>query len=297
MRLMIAFCVGVLLAACSANGATSSLPRASSTLAYARDRSEAAPYVYVVDSALKELIVYPHGVTDPAPMRTVQLGDAPMSVAVDQQGCAYVALPRSSAVDVYCDGGRTLAGTITQRVSYPSAIAVDARGFVYVANKGDSTPYVTVYSRGQYAPISSIATPFKGFQIMGLATDASNHLFMNIGAGVGGQIEEFVDGQWSGATVLGVSQCAGIAFDSDGRLNVATFGTLQTFAPPSWQDVRNVSYGTGYAVRFLTHGQDGGLYVPVNSSTTPFVDVFPDAAAGVPYRITRGLKVPIGASS
>jgi hypothetical protein len=318
MPLVVAFA----LAACGEGGGASAVPGATNqgatgtkstdtsvktgatlntVLHHHRIRVAATPrYVYVSDGETKSLLVYQAGVTNPPPIRTVSLGDFAEGVATDHEGNVYVALFNTSVLDVFPSGAAGPPQTITASLYKPTGVTVDTHDNFYVANHcptGGCQPYVSEFAHGATAPFAKIYTP-AGSGNEGIATDAADNLFVDTSPSIGGYVFEYTNGVLVGEVVGGLATCDGIAFDPQGNLNAASAATLETFQPPSWNLIKSTYYGSGQAIRLLTSGPDGSLYIPFTAGTTASsVLVIPANGLLLPYRITSGITSPLGATA
>src|SRR6185312_16548213 len=108
--------------------APSTAPSFSVNRVHKRVHNAAVPrYVYVTDRGNGQLLVYPYGVSNPAPIRSIPL-DSPLGVAVDPTGSVYVAQWAESQISVFNDGATAQTGTITADVDRPTSITADSSG-------------------------------------------------------------------------------------------------------------------------------------------------------------------------
>lgn len=284
------------LAGCSAGASSSYLPPNQTPPRALSFQNAATPkYIYVGDAKQKSLLVYPAGVADPAPIRKVPLGDVPQGIAIDGSGNVYVALFGTSTVDEFSRGATALVRTIVKGIYKPTGVAIDERGTLYVASHCQSAcqaAYVAEFEEGSNTASKLVHAP-ASYAIEGVA--ARHHvLFMDIYNGPGAFAEEYVGGRDTGFKIA-LAGCAGLALDDSENLFAANAGTLSTYAPPSYNPVKNVDYGQGDAIRFVGRGSDGSIYLPMVGNS-PAVMVLP-VGAEAPYAITTGLVAPLGVSA
>ena len=163
--------------------------------------------VYVSNIGNNSITVYPAGSNgDTMPVATI-MGpntglDAPYGVAVDASENIYVVncsdcanSPDFDSVTVYPAGSY---GNVTPTASitcvgggfcgldFPVAVAVDARGEIYVANAGSLSGVVgqldsvTVYSAGSMGPLATISGDHTGLALpSGIALDANANIYVS----------------------------------------------------------------------------------------------------------------------
>jgi hypothetical protein len=300
MKLVNSF-LALSLAACS-SGATSYLPTKSSPAAPSYDAASpqrhntasTQKYIYVGDAKNDQLLVYPEGVPNPSPIRSVPLGDAPQGVAVDGNGHVFVALFNTSTIDVFSHGATSLVRTITQGIFKPEGVAVDQRNWLYVASHCASacpSGYVAEFKPDADTATKQINAP-ANFAIEAVAA-WNGVVFIDMMESQGGYAQEYVGGQPTG-TPFALVSCTGLALDNAGDLYTANDGLLTVFTPPSHTPIKTTYYGTDAAIRFIGRGEDGSIYLPFVGST-PSVVVLPSGTQAS-YTITAGLAgtAPLG---
>ncbi len=290
------------LAACS-SGATSYLPTKSTTGAVAPSYNTASAqkystastqkYIYVGDAKNEQLLVYPEGVLNPSPIRTIPLGDVPQGVAVDGNGHVFVALLNTSTIDVFSHGATSLVRTITNGLYKPQGLAVDERNWLYVASHCETackSGYVAEFKPDSDTVTAQINAP-ENFAIEGVAVH-NRVVFIDMYDSAGGFAQEYVAGQPTG-NPIGLAACSGLALDNAGNLYAANAATLSVYAPPSYKPIKDTYYGA--SIRFIGRGNDGTIYVPFTGTPSPSVVVLP-AGSQSSYAITAGLAnaAPLG---
>jgi hypothetical protein len=297
MKLVNSICA-LSLAACS-SGATSYLPTNGTTSATAPSYNTASThkystastqkYIYVGDAKNEQLLVYPEGVSNPSPIRTIPLGDAPQGLAVDGNGNVFVALLNTSTIDVFSHGATSLVRTITNGIYKPEGVAIDERNWLYVAShcqSGCKSGYVAEFKPDSDSATAQINAP-PNFAIEGVAVH-NGVVFIDIYESVGGFAQEYVSGRPKGRPIA-LAACAGLALDNAGTLYAANGSTLSVYAPPSYAPTKNTYYGAG--IHLIGRGNDGTIYVPspgTSPSTSPSVVVLPTGSQSS-YVITAGL--------
>ncbi len=302
------------LAACSSGATSSYLPgkTANGTAAATSDdraatvrgvvnRASTQKYIYVGDAKNDQLLVYPQGVSNPSPIRTVPLGDSPNGIAVDGSGHVFVALWNTSTVAVFSRGATSLVRTISTGIYKPTGVAVDENNVLYVASHCQTVgqpAYVAEFEPGSDTPDTTQLVAAQGDAIDGVAV-RNDVAFLDVDRGAGGLAILYSKGQPT-QVQIGLAVGSGLALDNAGNLYAANAATLSEFAPPSYQNVHDTYYGTGAGIRYVGRGGDGTIYAPYGSpkGTTPTVVVTP--TNGQPsYTITDGLSAssPSGAAA
>jgi hypothetical protein len=156
----------------------------------------------------------------------------------------------TSAVLVFGPGSdstpvRTIMGDQTQ-LSYPSGLAVDAAGQVYVGSDGPSAVMTfAAGADGNVAPISTLQAPQGMGGTEGVAVDASGRVYVTVTVppGVvvfnGGAVERTISG-----AATGLASPIDVAVDARGRIFVSDYATsssgsgdVRVFAPGATGDV------------------------------------------------------------
>ncbi len=251
-------------------------------------------YIYVGDAKNKQLLVYPEGVSNPSPIRTIPLGDTPQGVAVDGNGHVFVALLNTSTIDVFSHGATSLVRTITNGIYKPEGVAVDERDWLYVASHCETackSGYVAEFKPDSDTVNAQINAP-ANFAIEDVAVH-NGVVFIDMYESVGGFAQEYIAGQPVGVPI-GLATCSGLALDNAGNLYAANAATLSVYAPPSYVPIKDTYYGPYASIRFVGRGNDGTIYVPI-VGRSPSVVILP-AGSQPSYVITAGLAntAPLG---
>lgn len=261
--------------------------------------SGTARYVYVVDRLAQTLLVYPAGVENPAPVRTVSFDSQPIAVATNDAGQVYVTC-WNSTVEVFGSGAASRLRTLKRELSglnEPSGIVFDGAGNLWIANRGNPS-FVAEYDPTTFAVMRSVALPPR-YLASGVAVDGSGSLWVDMMPMTGGgYVAEYSAPGYGVTKVLVTAGNGGLAFDARGYLRVGTISNLLTFAPPAWKRVDLGYYGQGYDIWRLT-ARNGILYVPMASHGTKPSQVLEidTRSAALPIAITRGFHDPEGAAA
>lgn len=296
MKLTIPF-LALSFAACS-SGATTYLPtKGAQASAAASSYNEASTqkYIYVGNGKTKQLLVYPAGVPNPSPIRTVTLGGSPQGVAVDGNGNVFVALLETSTIDVFSRGAGALVRTISNDIYKPAGVAVDEHNVLYVAShceSGCGAGYVAEFKPGSDIASTRINAPAT-YGIEGVAA-RNGILFMDIYNQPGGYAAKYVRGQLT-EPMIGLAACAGLALDNSANLFAANAATLSIYMAPSYTAHKDIYQGSGAQIHFIGRGGDGTVYVPITGPLHSVV-VYPPGSQPS-YSITAGLSDPMGAAA
>jgi hypothetical protein len=249
-------------------------------------------YVYVVDQT-QHLLVFPAGVRNPVPIRTVNLPVTAISVAADSQGRVYVALWATSTIDVFSSGAAKLLRTITSGLDHPYGISVDDNDDLLVASDGKSGAAVSEYRPGTEKRFASFPIPAP-YAVYSVAADPVGNIYAEVYNSPYNFVEEWTNGAWTRLAVAGAGPAA-IAFDARGQLVVSAVHTVETFAPPTWKthSLRNLEVSS--STKWTSRGADGNVYVPV-TGPAPYVLVIPSASAVAPWKISLASN-PNGATA
>jgi hypothetical protein len=296
----IALAALALVASCSSGQG----PTPARAAGQAVHRAVTSNYVYVADIGLSELLVYPAGVNNPAPIASVSVVD-PHGVATDPSGNVYVALAKPQQIKVYSSGATSLKYTINSAIR-PQAVIVDSAGNVYAADGAGNT--VTEYAPGG-STVKQVFNTGSGVRFQplgGLAIDNGGNLYVDIDDG---SVEE-CSRVTSSCTPLPSNVAGpgptfgGIAFVSNLLAVAGQNGLINYFNEfLGWQNgpQNQQYYGPGGDSRFMTSDSNGTLYIPyaetgLASSPPPAVVAVP-SSGGTHDTITQGLQRPFGAAA
>jgi sugar lactone lactonase YvrE len=239
---------------------------------------------------------------------------APIGIALDPAGAAYVANAGDSSIAVFAPGAsgrvapiRRLGGARTG-LNLPQGIALDSRRRIYVTNQrhyiqGEGS--VTVYAPdadGNAAPIRMIVGPHTRLtRPIGLALDAGGDVYVANGYDQG--IVAFEAGAAGDATprprargpTADATSPAGIALGGDGTLLVLEAGTVTAYRQtgPPVRVVAAAPADSMWAPVRAAQGPDGELYVAHRPKfLPPSVTVYAPGAAGSrsPIRTIAGKR-------
>jgi sugar lactone lactonase YvrE len=210
--------------------------------------------------------------------------DSVSALAFDFAGNLFATIPNFYEIDklAYRAGyGYYLGGTYSQsHLSYPTSLALDRAGDIYVANGISPLPYGNSPFTNTIAKFSSDLTYLGDFATgldrpWGLAFDKTGNLYVS--ASGENRIYKFTPtGVRSTYAQIGLSDPRGIAFDRAGNLYVANAGngTIWRFAP-------NQSTGSAFAT---------GLNSPTSIAIQPGLRLWPTT----PLILTSPTTLPDG---
>jgi hypothetical protein len=292
------FAVAVLLTGCSYGGSAAvapmnSTPRTtqpSMTVDRAASTTSSALAVFLSSfngpNFAGEVVAFPGGLGahNPPVLRTIASGtQRPFGMWVDSAGTLYVVnIPDgepTTGVSEYHPGATLPFRVLTQGLVFPTSVAVDAAGNVFVNQRqgdGGSGDFVTVFPPGKLQPSRTIDLHFAGYDLQagGMAFDKHGNLLVAAANfRVGLHIFKVAPGS-STATELhlsitgtqDISSTPGVAVDGAGNLYVSSLGSIAVFAP-----------GATTASRFTTKGAnliavlpDGTLYASTGSGVDEY---------------------------
>jgi hypothetical protein len=248
VRCLVGLCTSAAICAGCAGcaGGAALLPSAppavpSATRSGERIRSEAG-YVYVSNRTAQgssQLLVYPEGIANPAPLRTITQGLVDVAgVATDSAGDVYVANGRAGNVLEFAPGGSSLVQTYSKGLTDPIGVTV-ANDTLYVSDAGDGyAQQVFEYTIGNGTPTIAIAGLGDPPQLnRGIAVNSTGSwgtffvaastlsaLPPPSGCPVSGNYlvgEELMPTLWVYVPLSHNEQVSGVAFDSKGKMYVA----------------------------------------------------------------------------
>lgn len=275
--------------------------------------NSSAGYVYVSNRTKlgsSELLVYPEGVSDPAPVRkiTENLVEAE-GIAVDSSGNVYVANGSGGNVLEFAPGGTSLVQTYSQGIFRPVNVTV-ADGILYVADQtgqfmeyktGDGRPLIGIAGLGANTGIAVNPLGSKGTFF---GSDTSLTAIPPTDGCPGSYFvgEDLLPTLWVDIPLVGNRQVSGLAFDPNGHLyasdTCANDVVIYSEVNYTWTYSGKVS-GTFNTPLFLTINNQF-LAIPsaasIGSRSSGYVTVI-DLTKNLPtVTITNGLQYPIGAA-
>ncbi|HYK82116.1 MAG TPA: NHL repeat-containing protein [Gemmatimonadales bacterium] len=212
--------------------------------------------LYVANMATSTITVYAPGLSgNVAPIRTIAGNNtglsAPQGIALDAAGNLYVSNLFGGSLGnilVFAAGASgnvapkaTIAGTSTG-LWFPTGIALDAAGRIYVANEDNNSGYtesITVYApgaSGNATPTATIAGNFNAGTSypQGVALDAAGRLYVAGSGNITVYTADATGAFTATATISGSStglSPTGVALDPAGRLYAANGASITVYAP------------------------------------------------------------------
>lgn len=316
-RFAITACIATGLASgCSGSQQTTSLPQTNQPLASSttgkslfsgkqkRMKHLTVPTtVYVGDDGLDEIIEYPFGVANPSPKGSIALPSQPNGLAEDSSGNIYVSMNNEAYVDEFNTSGNVVR-QFPQTCPSVHGLTIDSNNNLYVANLCHGITQVLEYALSStstqptytYADIEA-----QGY--LGVVTDAQDNLYVGaiLPEGKAGFVVKYPQKSQNGTMIAEGPPADGVAILPDNDLVVGGGGVscspalLTTYAPPSYSQVSQISYGPCSSVYLIATASDGTLYVTnYGGGVTPTVYVYPYNPIFPPYTITKGLEGPHG---
>lgn len=191
---------------------------------------DAGGNVYVADSGLGAVEVYPQGSGATAATRNVGTGlTAPTGVAVDGGGDVFIADSGSVYEVPVGASGLNAAGQMTLKTGLGSnlKLAVDGWGNLYILDPDNKRVVELANPGGTVGPGAQSETDVPGFNTpSALAVDSNGNLFVADGS----NLDEVAAGTTTIATVsgIGLSGATGLAIDASGSVYVSmTGGTIR----------------------------------------------------------------------
>jgi hypothetical protein len=180
----------------------------------------------------------------------------------------------------------TAEGTISDKVSGPSGLAVDSKGALYVSNLGNSTAtkgWISVYDAGKTKP--RLIIPGPGYYA--IAVDSKGDIFASEVAG-------YVDAYKPGAkkpyeTIKGFVNPTGIAVDGKNNVYLADEGASKIYEiPAGTKTVKNLGLQQINGPNGISFGKNDTLYV---ANFGPYnVTVYRAGSKKPAYTITDGIS-------
>jgi len=117
------------------------------------------------------------GITNPEDLSVDRSGNL---YVADCPSCYYSSPPKPDSISIYPPGARSPQRVIKQLIKSPVAMAIDSKGFLYVANAPQrnvkDSGWISVYAPGSTTPLRLITV---GIDVpTSLAVDASDNLYV-----------------------------------------------------------------------------------------------------------------------
>jgi DNA-binding beta-propeller fold protein YncE len=234
-----------------------------------RNANPAHPWMYVASGQTNVVTIYE--LKRLGPRRIGQITDGLLDasgLALDGQGTLYVANWNlgnpGGSVTIYPVGATRPSLTLTQGLSIPMDVAVDANGDVFVLNRG-SNPSIVVYPPGQTTPSETITSDLIRIPTQGVFDPSGDFFF---GDNVTGVSElPYGSQQPVSLGLQGLNVTSGVALDPvTGNLFVSTVHDdyrVYVYAPGSRQPTYALENTVGACT--LASGQTGAhldIFVP-----------------------------------
>lgn len=209
-------------------------------------------------------------------------------------GLLFVANGRSSIVDVYDkEAPNALLGQITDGISGPNGMVVDAAGDLFVANVDNQT--VTEYPPGSTKPSKTYTNGFNQrlTNPLNVTVGSDGTLYLVNYIGNGSQVLEYPNGSLNPSLAIPINGGAeGLALDTSNNLYVSyngqVSGRILKFAPGSTVGTDlGISLGFAGGLTF-----DGNANLVACDQTAPAIDIFPPGATNPSRVIKQGFTDP-----
>jgi sugar lactone lactonase YvrE len=196
--------------------------------------------LYVADSYFNVAVYAPQ---QNVPSRRIKVF-FPDTMAFDRKGNLYVASESSpyghgkAKVSVYGPKG-VLLRTIVAGLSSPDALALNAQGYLFVANYGAND--VTVYAPGHTSVLRHISAGVRG--PYGVRFDSKGNLF--VANNTASTVTTYAPGGSHVARTIhdGISHPTALLFDADENLYVANAKSVTEYAPGKDAPSRTITKG------------------------------------------------------
>jgi sugar lactone lactonase YvrE len=233
-------------------------------------RSAAANELFVTSNTGNSVGIYDQKGNDQQP--TAYLNGSfgqPQGVYVSPKGVAYIGDTNNDRILVYKKGSLNSFETLSDN-GQPRELAADSNGTLYAGNVNQGT--VAVYAGGATSPTTYIPVP-NAYQILGIAVDGKNNLYVSFNSQAGGngsgQVDEFLAGTTNPIS-LGITlvSAEGMAVDKAGNLIVCdsadsdpSKAAVYVFAPGATTPSHTQNFPNGYPISVALDKNGKDLFV------------------------------------
>ena len=235
--------------------------------------------LYVADYDVDHVVVYNSQLVQTAVLSGGMSG--PNRLAFDTLGNLYVCNAKGNSITVYGpDGIQKTSKTITNQVSSPEGVAVDAYGDVFVANNGSANS-ITVYNiDGQLVETVTQDHNGRNFIAPGVVVIQGMNVYVGTGPTSGqSYVSQYNVGEFLTGSLkrifsyfdTGDEGPTGIAFDQAGDLFVSDFYTATIVKySPSGQVLMTISTGSCCQNQGVALDAQGNIYAAYGSSISVY---------------------------
>jgi sugar lactone lactonase YvrE len=230
--------------------------------------------VYVSDQLQKAVLAFPASerAQNPAPAQTIDFGVITEGVWVDRHGILYVALfaqtpSQVGKVEEFKPGASSPFRTITDGISEPQNLIVDAQGTLYVDQTFGFAVQVVEYPAGQTSPSTTLQITDKGEPVAGgMTLDAHGNLYVHafFVDDAPSRVYEFPHGQTRARDLQlsGLGDTSGLTGDAKGNLYVSDSAAgISVYAPGQKNPMRQIAPPPNDYFDGFVATRSGKLYV------------------------------------
>jgi len=267
--------------------------------------------VYVSDQLQKSVLAFPASerAHNPSPALTIPLGVIPEGVWVDRKGILYVALSGQSPtqagmVEEFKPGAASPFRTITEGITVPQSLVVDANGALYVDQIFDTTVEIQIYPPGSSTPGKTLVIKDKGEPAAGgLTLDSNGNIYVHtlFIDDPPSRVFRFARGESTphDLHLQGLGNAIGLASDASGNLYVADSADgISIYASGSTSPSRQITPPASETFANFVSTRSGMLYVAQENAHPSASSLLEYAVGGSqPANVLSGsLQAPVSAS-